>query len=53
MIDDRELLESVEGDKRAVFVMAELEQLTPAEIAHVGDCVAFDDVRFGFNSLAP
>jgi len=33
MID--ELLESLEGDKRVVFVMAELEQLTPAEIAHV------------------
>lgn len=32
MID--ELLESLEGDKRVVFVMAELEQMTPAEIAH-------------------
>jgi RNA polymerase sigma-70 factor (ECF subfamily) len=31
MID--ELLESLEGDKRIVFVMAELEQMTPAEIA--------------------
>ena len=27
------LLESLEGDKRVVFVMAELEQMTPAEIA--------------------